>query len=231
MNEGLRVTLKPTGNKKLVGDNKRLPFYATYREVGMSCPSTCALLNNGCYAQFGHVAIQMHGQYSDNDGDIFLRELNRIPQGAALRLHVSGDVMRDGGKDGSNVLDVEYLNALIEGAKRRPDVSMYGYTHAWRQIDRNEFVFPSNLTLNASCDTQEDVAEARAAGWDTTTVVPAETPGKRYGDTVVCQNKTTGLTCDKCRLCFKSNRSLTVAFKAHGVSKRKVSKRASLPTA
>lgn len=231
MSDGLRVTKGPTGNTKLVGDNKNTPFYATYRAVGLSCPSDCRLLNAGCYAQAGNVAIQMRGRYSENDGDIFLREIERLPHGAALRLHVSGDVMRDGGKDGSNVLDVEYLNALIEGAKRRPDISMYGYTHAWKRINREEFVFPANLTLNASCDTPEDVVEARAAGWDTTTVVPAETTGKRYGDTVVCPNQTTGLTCDKCRLCFKSNRPLTVAFKAHGVSKRKVSERVSLPTA
>jgi len=212
----LRVTLKPTANRKLVGNNKHLPFYATYREVGTSCPTNCSLLNNGCYAQFGNVRLQSIGTYSTEDGKVFLRELKRIPHGAALRLHVSGDVMADGD------LDVDYLDAIILGAKERPDVKMYGYTHAWRVIDRKRFVFPENLTLSASCEQPEEVKEARAAGWDTVIVLPYDIKGKRFGDVVVCPNQTVGMTCDKCRLCFKPNRSLTVGFKAHGRGRLRV---------
>lgn len=230
MTNGLRVTLKPSGNAKLVGDRKDVLFYATYREVGTTCPTTCPLLNAGCYAQAGNVAIQMRGRVSDADGDVYLRELARIPHGATMRLHVSGDVLKDGDANGSDTLDVDYLNALIEGAVSRPDVTFYGYTHAWRLIDRDTFAFPDNFVLNASCDTPDDVAEARAAGWDTTTVWPQDVQGKRHGTTVVCPNQTVGLSCADCRLCMKSSRPLTVAFLAHGASKNKVSRRIQLET-
>lgn len=225
----LRVTKNPTGNTKLTGGS--LLFYATYRAVGYSCPTTCTLLNNGCYAQSGNVAIHQRDAVSEDDGTVYLAALERMPHGALMRLHVSGDVMTNEGRNGSMTVDVAYLDAIIEGAKRRPDMTFYGYTHAWRLIDRARFSFPANLTLNASCDTQSDVDEARALGWDTTTVVPWDTQGKRFGATVVCPNQTVGLTCDKCKLCFKSNRPLTVAFRAHGVSAKRISQNMELPMA
>jgi len=230
MSNGLRVTQSPSANAKLVGNLKHVQFYATYREVGSTCPSTCPLLNAGCYAQSGPTALQARGRVSEDDGSIFLRELARIPHGATMRLHVSGDVLRDGDANGSDTLDVAYLDALITGAESRPDITFYGYTHAWRLIDRARFTFPANFVLNASCDTAEDVTDARAAGWDTTTVWPHDVTGKRHGDTVVCPNQTVGLSCAECRLCMKSNRPLTVAFLAHGVSKKKVSNRIELET-
>lgn len=230
MSNGLRVSQKPSMNAKLVGNRRDVQFYATYREVGTTCPSTCPLLNAGCYAQAGPTALQMRGRVSDSDGDVFLRELARIPHGATLRLHVAGDVLRDGDKNGSDTLDVAYLDALIHGANDRPDVTFYGYTHAWRLIDRSRFAFPDNFVMNASCDSDEDVVEARAAGWDTTTVWSADVSVKRVGDTVVCPNQTVGLSCAECRLCMKAHRPLTVAFLAHGPSKKKVSNRIQLET-
>ena len=223
--QGLRVTKSPSQNAKLVGDRRGIPFYATYREVGATCPSDCPLLGNGCYAEHGHVAMQQRGRHSNDDGAIFLRELDRLPEGAIVRLHVSGDVML------SDEVDERYLDALIEGAKRRPDVTMFGYTHAWRRIDRQRFDFPANLALNASCDTPADVDEAAARGWPTTTVVPSDTAWKRQGATVVCPQQTVGLSCYDCRLCMNAERPLAVAFKAHGTRTKKVDERLKLPTA
>jgi hypothetical protein len=217
--DGIRVSLRPSGNDKLTGGRKDLNFYATYREVGTTCPSTCPLLNAGCYAQGGNVPIHARGRVSESDGVVYLRELSRIPHGAIMRLHVSGDVLLH------DALDVDYLNAIIHGATLRPDMTFYSYTHAWRMIDRAEFVFPKNLVINASCDNEEEVAEARAAGWDTVTVVPESVEGKRYGNMVVCPQQTVGMSCAECKLCMKASRRLTVAFKAHGFNKKNVSKR------
>lgn len=214
--QGLRFTTSPSTNVKLTG-GKRVPFYATYRAVGPTCPSTCALLDAGCYAQGGNVNLHQRGRYSLNDGALFLAGLAFIPPGATVRLHVSGDVMLDG------ALDVDYLRAMIDGAAARPDVTFFGYTHAWKLIDRAVFVFPANFVLNASCDGPADVDAARAAGWDTTTVVPSDTPWRREGDTVVCPQQTVeSLSCAECKLCMRSDRSITVAFRAHGSGKKKV---------
>ena len=186
----LRVTQNPTRNSKLTGDS--MTFYATYREVGVTCPESCPLLNNQCYAQSGNVALHQRGASSANDGEVFLAALDRLPKTAIVRLHVSGDVMLNG------ELDVPYLEALIKGAEDNPEMTFYGYTHAWREIDLATFKFPANFVLNASCDDMAQVAEAQALGWQTVTVIPAEAEEKRYGDVVVCPNQSTGLTCDKC---------------------------------
>lgn len=215
---GLRVTQEPTRNAKLVGNTDAI-MYATYRGVGFSCPRWCGALGNGCYAENGRVALQMIDRYSENDGAIFLRELDRIPHGAIIRLHVSGDVMTNEGREGSSTVDEPYLQALIDGAKARPDVTMFGYTHAWQIIDPKRF--PKNLIMNASCDTPEDIAKARAAGWRTTTIVPSDTEWKRNGDMVVCPNQTIGVSCAECNLCMR-DRPMTVAFKTHGSQKRKL---------
>jgi len=215
---GLRVTKTPTRNHKLVGDTDAL-FFATYRTVGHSCPTTCTLLNRGCYAQSGRVALQQRDRHSTTDGDTFLRELGRIPHGAYIRLHVAGDIMTDKGPDGSDTVDHAYLTAIIAGARRRPDLTIYGYTHAWRQLGTAPDT-PDNLTLNASCDTPADVEQARALGWQTTTVVPADTPWRRNGDTVICPEQTAGIPCADCQLCMR-DRPLTVAFRAHGAGRRK----------
>jgi len=226
--DGLRVTKNPSRNEKLTG-GKDVPFYATYRTVGHSCPTSCPLLNAGCYAQSGHTALQMRGRHSETDGEIFLRELDRIPHGAWMRLHVSGDVMTDAGPDGSSEVDWPYLEALIEGARRRPDVTFYGYTHAWKQIGVLPPA-PSNFVLNASVDDPADMDEAKSLGWETTVVVASDVTWKRQGDTVVCPNQTAGLSCYECGLCMRE-RPVTVAFKAHGSGKRKVDERVALPTA
>lgn len=217
----LRVTQNPTRNSKLTGDS--MSFYATYREVGVTCPEWCPLLNNGCYAQGGNVAIHQRGSSSNNDGAVFLAALERLPRNAMVRLHVSGDVMLNG------ELDEAYLDALIQGANENPEMTFYGYTHAWQVIDRERFIFPANFVLNASCDTMEDVAVAQSLGWQTTTVIPHDAEEKRYGKVVVCPNQTSGMTCDECRLCFRE-RPLTVAFKAHGYAKKKLSTRVTLPS-
>ena len=223
--DGLRVTLKPTMNDKLVGGRRDLSFYATYRAVGWSCPVSCALLNAGCYAQSGPVALQQRGRVGSDDGSIYRDAVLALPVGAIVRLHVSGDVMLPVSEFGSMVVDVAYLDAIVAVAHERPDITFYGYTHAWRLIDRSRYVWPSNLTLNASADTVADAREAVALGWPTTTVVASDTAWRRDGDLVVCPNQTVGLSCAQCMLCAKPERKLTVAFKAHGTGKRRVDAR------
>jgi hypothetical protein len=223
--QGLRVTKNRSTNPKLVGERRDIDFFATYRAVGPTCPPDCPLLGNGCYAQNGKVSWQAKDRYSEDDGAVFLRELGRLPQGAIVRLHVSGDVMLDG------ELDTAYLQALIDGAAARPDLLFFGYTHAWRHIDRERWVFPPNLVINASCDSEDDAHTARAWGWDVTTVVPSDTAWRRSGDTVICPNQTVGLSCYECKLCMQPDRKLSVAFKAHGTQTRKVDERLALPQA
>lgn len=214
----LRVSKGPSNNSKLVHSRKSKMF-ASYREVGRTCPASCPFLDNGCYAQDGHVLAIQRGSSSEHDGEVKLREVIRLPEGAILRDHVSGDFFLDGR------LDVEYLQATIEAARLRPDVTIFTYTHAWPYIDRALYDWPPNLALNASCDTLEDLTIARHAGWPTTIVVPSFFTGKLPVRSVVCPAQTVHLACLECRICMRGKRSATVIFLAHGNRVKRVNTR------
>lgn len=128
--------------------------------------------------------------------------------------------------------DLEAVEELREAHQARPDVRGWGYTHGWRRLDPYRLNLP-NLTYNASCETPEQVRQALAAGWPAVLVVPSDHP-KRLTyegfEAVVCPNQTTGVTCDRCGLCAKRERSrsgrpLVVAFRAHGSRKNAVNQK------
>jgi hypothetical protein len=216
----LKFSLRPTTNRKLVRDTGstfgryiRRAWFATYREVGASCPDCDAF--KFCYAKVGRTAIHQRGAISDNDGAVFANALQRVPAGSVVRIHVSGDVWRDGDGQGAGSLDVAYLQAIVDACAARPDVIVFGYTHAWKSIPRDMLSAAPNLTINASCDTLADVATARAAGWDTVTVGPADIAWKRRDDMVVCPYERDGMRCSECGLCVTGNRRYTVVFPVH----------------
>lgn len=212
-----------TANLKLVGKLKGLPFFASYREVGRTCPSSCPLLGDGCYAQEGNVAIQQRGRSSSDDGSILIQSLKMMPPSSLVRHHVSGDFMLDG------VLDTAYLAAAIMSAHLRPDIQFYGYTHAWREIDRKEWRFPDNFTLNASVDSLDQIEEAEAAGWPVAVTISEKLPPKGKGY-AVCPNQTHGISCWDCRLCLRQKRKIAVAFYPHGRGRKKIERRLSHET-
>jgi hypothetical protein len=225
---GVGLSLKPTENRKLVPEGAFTLWFATYRSVGYTCSSSCGALGNGCYAETGRVSLVQRNRetneidrHSDNDGARYRDWFRKLPDGSTVRLHVSGDVNLPGGPDGNNALDLDYLRAIVETARERPTVRVFGYTHSWRLIDRTEWDFPRNLVINASCDTAEDIRDALELGWSIATIVSSETNWKRNGNTVICPNQTVGLTCSECNLCTRE-RNLIVAFRAHGNGSRKL---------
>lgn len=187
---------------------------ATYRTSG-TCPSTCPLRESGCYAR-GRIFGIPSRLGSEDDGQYrAVRDLaGSVPAGGMIRANVSGDVLSDDGAP-----DRAYLSALSDVARARPDVGVYGYTHAWRTLGQGD---AGGAILNASCESRTDLETAIAAGWPT--VVTATDPGDPIiGSTiggrrvVVCPAQSReGITCATCRLCARASRRSTVAFIVHG---------------
>jgi hypothetical protein len=119
-------------------------------------------------------------------------------------------------------LDTDYIAAVLEGHKLRPDLHGWSYTHAWKKFDRNPSI--AGLTINASCDSIADIPKARAKGFDTVVVVPESTKPFSVidGEKIrVCPAQTKdSVTCTNCMLCFKENRDFTVGFRVHGTGKK-----------
>lgn len=187
-----------------LGDNVR----ATYRKVGPTCPNTCQHLQDGsCYAMRGRVNFHQSSATPDpDDGPKLLSYLLDLPQEKYIRHHVAGDVYDE------DEVDEKYVRHLIEGHKKRPDLRGWTYTHGWRDMDADRMNAPKSLCVNASCDTLNEVEEAKQEGWPT--VVVQDDPIDKKGF-VTCPAQTDGLTCSECKLCMISDRESTIVFLKH----------------
>ena len=196
-------------------DPRGRPVYATYRPVGGSCPSDCALLNAGCYAQQGNVNIhQLRAGRETFDPLVWALAL---PVGALIRWNVSGDVV---GPDGA-----AYRAAIMKAHTQRPDLVGWSYTHAW---DRQEVAswaaaLPDNVRVVASLDDPDDASRARAMGWRTVCSVVETADGKGYTDAEAREVRSTGaLPCPAqrvkvgCADCQACRRDGHIAFAVHG---------------
>ena len=215
------ITLVNNSKNAKLGD-----MSATYGKVGFSCPSTCSLLESGCYAKGGMVGI--HAQKSaweTGDKERVTNWLNSLPANRVVRLNVSGDVFLN------DKVNYDYIEAVNDANIQ--NLQVYSYTHDYTKIDPTKVKF----ALNASCDTLEDVVRANNAGWATVTVVSATETRRRWSETVtvdnedfvldmvLCPSQSVGLTCSQCKLCMNVDRPFVVAFSAHGASKNIITKR------
>jgi hypothetical protein len=195
------------------------PMAATYRTQD-SCPTTCPLLGNGCYAESGPGGgpFRMVAKHGRDDLDALRALRYQLPRGGWLRLNVSGDFLTDDG-----TLDTDYVDACNELVRRRPDLNVLAYTHAWRQLDPAVFDF----TVNASCETPAELEAARAAGWMTVVVDPGG-DDSLIGTTISgarvaqCpQQYRPDVTCARCGACAANKRTRpTIAFTVHGSRKK-----------
>lgn len=216
------VTVVEKSRNSKIGD-----VAATYVTL-QSCPSTCPLKDNGCYAQGGRVGgiVQNMNTYAEEIGatllDIAIEEAQAIDDLMTmrpLRVHVSGDWSTDeAARIGS---------AAVRRFRERGGGVAWSYTHAHRQVERESW--DPAVSVLASCETLVEVVDAMSRGWAAAMVVPEHPPdGKAHkvetqiGDATVipCVNQTRGVTCTQCRLCWNSEalleRRAVIAFAVHG---------------
>lgn len=76
------------------GNSKTGPI-ATSMSERASCPSTCPLAKNGCYAETHHTRIWWDRVTAGTHGftfDVFLQQLKKLPSGVMFRHNVAGDL-------------------------------------------------------------------------------------------------------------------------------------------
>ncbi len=205
------------------GNSKIGSIAATYRTQA-SCPTSCPLMGNGCYASGRIFGIPQ--RLGREDLQAVLGLIDTLPQGRGLRLNVSGDFLTDDGTP-----DHDYIAACNAVAEARPDVKMIAYTHAWRSLSADMFSF----SVNASCESDDEIAEALATGWQAVTVngpVGESVSGRKV---VRCPAETRdNVSCETCMACAADTRTRPViSFTAHGGGKAKATRavdaRRSLP--
>lgn len=198
-----------------------------------SCPATCSLKGNGCYAESGplrlHWDIVSDGAWHDKprgyDIESFIRDIKSLPERSCFRHNQAGDLPH------TNGLINAYALELITDACAERKLVAWTYTH--HKVDNmNNVVMikrsnSHGLTVNVSAHSQAAAASYHKQGLPAVCIVPkGETRNHWINDGVpfiVCPAQTRdNMDCDKCRLCANANRKSVVAFKAHGNSARKV---------
>lgn len=197
------------------GNEKTGRATVTYRTQD-TCPTTCPLMGQGCYARGRIFGIpERLGTVDDGQYGAIRALVDTMPRDGIFRANVSGDML-----DESGSLDTGYAEALSYVAMERGDTAVFTYSHAWRRLSPS--VVPG-VTINASCDSPADLEAAVAAGWPTVVTDP---DGSLIGTTIAgrkvvqCPSQTKGLTCAECRLCARPERKATVAFALHGSGKK-----------
>lgn len=206
---------------------------AIYSSIQSTCPSSCKLKDEGCYAKHsftGIVSRRLDKEASElTPLQVARAEVtaidasykgNSIPKGTILRLHVSGD--------SRTIKGTRLIDKAIGRWKSRGGSVAYNYTHAWRQVPRLNW---KNTSVLASVDSIADVNDARTAGYAPALVVAEHISDKVYtlpgSDTkwIPCPNQTREVTCNTCKLCFNSQRlfdgNYGIAFAVHGAGAAK----------
>lgn len=198
----------------------------TYLPIQKTCPETCTLKDNGCYAQVGYVGFHMRRLETKTSSmkayDIIRKEAREImslgpsANGKPLRLHISGDAKT-----------TKTANLLREASKKW-NGKVFTYTHAWRTVPRNAW---GNISVLASVENLSQAKEAIDHGY-TPAVTVSHHPvnGKAYqkdGVKVIpCPQQTKAVTCNKCKLCMNDSmlyqQNAVIAFAAHGLRKKRI---------
>lgn len=229
------------------------PFVAlTYAAIEPTCPSSCKFKTDadgphGCFVDAGFPTKKLSAQLNAaalglTPEQVIAEEawaIDRlfgggpVPQDGArggrdLRIHVGGDVASEAG--------ARMLAGAAARYVRRGGGAVWTFTHHWREVPRSAF---GCISVLASCESLQDVLEARARGYAVAIVVdtfpggtrkafdpaslfePSSEAAKLEGLRMLpCPAETrTDTTCADCRLCLDRDLAklgLGIAFSVHG---------------
>ena len=198
-----------------------------------SCPTTCPLRSNGCYAE--NFPLSLHWDRVSSSGinaDMLSSNLRNLPRGQLWRHNVAGDFPHVNG-----IVDIEAVRPILDTVKAR-DLKTIVYSH--HKGRNNLEVFHGmkryGVHVNVSCESTESAMGALNAGLNAVCIMPANSPkvttyqngatGERYARIVICPAQTSDkVTCATCGLCAKDRTRdrVIIGFLPHGARAKKVS--------
>ncbi len=207
-----------------------IPVTTTSEET---CPESCPLKRNGCYAEAGPLALLWRKVTERKAGlswEAALAEIGKLPKGTLWRHNQAGDLPGIGD-------DIDYAK-LVELIKANRGKRGFTYTHkpvtgdsataignALSVATANENGFAVNLSADNLAEADK-LAETRLG--PVVVVLPAEqtratkTPAGR--PVAICPATISDkVNCASCGLCAVIDRKAIIGFPAHGTSKRKAS--------
>ncbi len=191
-----------------------------------TCPSTCQLKGNGCYAESGPLALHWQ-QVSDGRRGGTIEELcdsiRKLPRHQLWRWAQAGDLPGDGQE-----LDADAMEQLVHANRNRQG---FGFTHYDPMVMSNaEIIYKANMegfTINLSADSLERADELVAYNvGPVVTIVPIgttkpmRTPDGHF--VAICPaTQRDDVQCSNCGLCAHATRKSIIGFPAHGSGAKK----------
>jgi len=214
----MRVSFNPSSSNAQLGT---IPASTTEPK---SCPSTCAL-KDVCYAKF-HFQGANWRKVSETGllWTEFLSKVRKIARGQIWRHNVSGDLP----SDAEGNINVEDVRGLVVANRGRRG---YTYTHHILNTENVAILQEANnngFTISASCECVEVADQVMTEhGIPAVAVINSEESRRFFTTTngrkvVVCPAKIhDNVTCSTCGICANPDRTVVVAFPAHGTAKKK----------
>ena len=189
----------------------------TTRSWRGSCPASCPLRGNSCYAE--NFPMVRAWDKLTNSGLSYvdlLDEISRLRRNTLWRHNDAGDLIGSG-----NRIDLTALVALVDANRGRRG---FTYTH-WPWCKNAEVIRWSNrcgFTINVSLESVDEAIAAYKAGLPVV-VIREQTENLEIIDDikfVVCPAQTKGWTCKDCGLCAVADREYIIVFKPHGTKRK-----------
>ena len=205
-----------------------IPVSTTTRD---SCPDTCPLKKDGCYADGGPLAIHWNKVTSGERGtnwDEFCKKIEALPEGQVWRHNQAGDLPVTASGKNIHLIKLQKLIEANEGKR--------GFTYTHHKMDNlmnTQAVKVANergFTVNLSADNIEGVDDVAALGVGPVCVTIPEGLPKKFltkgGNSVIqCPATYMDTNCEKCKLCAVPTRKSVIAFPFHGSKKRMLNER------
>jgi hypothetical protein len=191
-----------------------------------TCPTSCPLLKNGCYAEGYYTQLHWDKVTNGERGtnwDEFISAIKSLPKRILWRHNVSGDLVGN-----NDIIDAPALAQLVQANKNK---SGFSYTHYPMTNNNNiQAVKKANdagFTVNLSANNIEQADHYKALGIAPVVVVVSENCEKvtftpNNNKIVVCPAQTSEkVTCSSCGLCQKTDRDYIIGFRVHGTYTKK----------
>ena len=191
-----------------------------------TCPPSCPLLKNGCYAEGYYTQLHWdkvtNGERGTNWNE-FVNSIKSLPKRILWRHNVSGDLV------GTNdIIDSVALAQLVQANKNKAG---FTYTHYSMTNDNNikavKMANDAGFTVNLSANNIEQADHYKSLNVAPVVVVVAEDCDKvtftpNMNKIIVCPAQTSEkVSCSSCGLCQKTDRDYIIGFRVHGTYTKK----------
>lgn len=192
-----------------------------------TCPTSCPLKSNGCYAGGGPLRMHWDKVTKGSKGvdfDEFCNMVAAMPRGQLWRHNQAGDLPGTGDR----IDRVALAKLAIANAGKR------GFTYTHKPLNRDNMTAiraanAAGFTVNVSANDAREAAKVKAiTGLPVVCVLPAEITAavqRVDGQMIVTCPATIrdSKNCSKCGLCAVKDRKFIIGFPAHGYAKNKAS--------